>query len=308
MMPRIPVIALTALCLELIAAPAVAQTPPTYADIAPILAENCVGCHGGPDAVLGLRLDSLDGLRRGSRNGPVAVPGQPGGSELVRRIRGISEPRMPLTGPPFLDDGQITLIEAWVAAGMPEGQAAAPQADATPPRHVPMPGEPVMWGDIAPILLKHCVKCHTDNGLIAGGPPEGLRLKSLDSVLAGGERIVVVPRNPGVSELVRRVRGLSQPRMPLDGPPYLSGEEIRLIMDWVAWGALNDAGNTAPIPVGAAVRFEGLLTARWEVDGAPVTVTSGTRIDKNPQVGDYVEVRGRVTPDGSLSVERIRRR
>lgn len=309
MIPRTPTVALATLCLALLAnsASVDAQTQPTYADIAPIFADNCVGCHGGADAVLGLRLDSPDGIRRGSENGPVAVPGKPGESELVRRIRGQSEPRMPLTGPPFLDDRQIALIETWIAAGMPEGTPAAPQAGA-PPRRLPMPGEPVAWGDIAPILLKRCVKCHTDRGLMRGGPPEGLRLGTLGSVLAGGERVVVIPGNPGASELVRRIRGTSRPRMPLDGPPFLTAEEIRLITDWIAWGAPNDEGNTAPVPVGRRVRFEGVLTGRWEVDGAPITVTSGTRIDKSPRIGDNVEVRGRVAPDGSVDVERLRRR
>lgn len=300
--------ALASFCFPLSASPAVAQIPPTYVDIAPIFADNCVGCHGGADAVLGLRLDSLDGIRLGSENGPVAIPGNPAESELVRRIKGLTEPRMPLTGPPFLADTQIASIEAWIAAGMPEGESAAPQAEAPPPRGLPVPGEPVSWDDVAPILLKRCVKCHTDKGLMPGGPPEGLRLKTLELVLAGGERMVVIPGNPGASELVRRVRGLSKPRMPLDGPPFLSGEEIRVISDWVDQGAPNEAGNAAPVPVGAPVRFEGKLTGRWAVDGTQINVTSGTRIDKSPRIGDRVEVRGSVAPDGSVYVERIRRR
>ena len=254
--------------LFLVAGYSAAQTAPGYADIAPIFAENCVACHGGEDAVLGLRLDSLDGAKRGSENGPVAIPGKPNESELVRRIKGISEPRMPLTGPPFLDDTQIAAIVAWIAAGMP-GKAATPGAQAeVPPRRRPAPGEPVAWADVAPIFLKRCVKCHTDQGL-RGGPPEGLRLRTRDMVLAGGERMVVIPGNPAASELVRRIRGQSRPRMPLDGPPFLADEDMRLIADWIARGAPDDAGNRAPVPVGARVRFEGVLTGRWRVDGLP---------------------------------------
>ena len=279
----------------------------TYADIEGIFAENCVACHSGEDAVLGLRLDSFDGITRGSENGPVVIAGKPQDSELVRRIKGISEPRMPLTGPPFLDNTQIAAIEAWVAAGMPAGAASPfPRAEA-PPRRRPGPGEPVVWSDVAPIFLKRCVKCHTDQGL-RGGPPEGLRLKSRDMVLAGGERMVVIPGNAGASELVRRIRGQSRPRMPLDGPPFLDEDEIRVIGDWTARGAPDDEGNRAPVPVGARIRFEGVLTGRWQVDGTPVTVTAGTRIDKSPRVGDRVEVRGTVAADGSVLVQRLRRR
>ncbi len=303
---QLPVCA--ALALSVLAlSPQRATAAATYAEVAAIFAESCVACHSGEDAVLGLRLDSLDGIRRGSDNGPVAIAGKPADSELVRRIKGISEPRMPLTGPPFLNNVQIAAIEAWVAAGMPGTEPPPGAVAEAPPRRRPAPGEPVVWSDVAPILLKRCVKCHTDKGL-RGRPPEGLRLKSRNMVLAGGERVVVIPGNPGGSELVRRIVGHSQPRMPLDGPPYLADEEIRLIADWIAQGAPDDAGKRAPVPVGARVRLEGVLTGRWQVDGTPVTVTVGTRIEKTPRVGERVEVRGIVAADGSILVRRLRRR
>ncbi len=302
-LPAGAALALSVLALSSQPVPAAAG----YAEVAEIFAGSCVACHGGEDAVLGLRLDSLDGIRRGSENGPVAIPGKPEDSELVRRIKGNSEPRMPLTGPPFLNNTQIAAIEEWVAAGMPGAETPpGPRAEA-PPRRRPAPGEPVVWSDVAPILMKRCVKCHTDRGL-RGRPPEGLRLKSRDAVLAGGERMVVIPGNPGGSELVRRIVGQSQPRMPLDGPPFLADDDIRLIADWIGRGAPDDAGNRAPVPVGARVRFEGVLTGRWQVDGTPITVTVGTRIEKGPRVGERVEVRGVVAADGSILVRRLRRR
>jgi hypothetical protein len=42
--------------------------------------------------------------------------------------------------------------------------------------------------------------------------------------------------------------------MSFDGPPYLSDDEIRLIGDWIAAGAPDDAGSWAPVPAGAGVR------------------------------------------------------
>ena len=283
-----------------------ADPAPTYVEIAPILNERCVLCHTGEDAPLGLRLDSLEGLTAGSENGPVVRSGQAGDSELVRRIKCLSEPRMPLTGPPFLDEREIALIEAWIAGGMPAGDAGAAEV-APAPRRVPRPGEPVVYADVAPIFLKRCVKCHTDDGL-RGAPPEGLRLKTRALILTGGERMVVVPGNPGASALVRHIRGQSRPRMPFDGPPFLNAQQIRLIADWIAQGAPDDQGNAAPIPVGARLRLEGTLTGRWRLDGTPLVVTGRTRIDKNPRVGDHVQVRGTVGPDGSIRVNRLRRR
>ncbi|HSG76152.1 MAG TPA: c-type cytochrome domain-containing protein, partial [Burkholderiales bacterium] len=68
--------------------------------MARILAERCAMCHQGEAAPLGLRLESIDSLLKGGSKGPVVKPGDPAGSELVRRLRGTSQPRMPLTGPP----------------------------------------------------------------------------------------------------------------------------------------------------------------------------------------------------------------
>jgi len=278
---------------------------PTFAEVASILRERCVVCHQGELAPLGLRLDGYPGLERGSQNGPVARPGDPEGSELVRRIRGTSLPRMPLTGPPYLSPAEISLIEGWVAAGMPRGEAADHAAAPPPPR--PAPGAPVRYPDVAPILLQRCVKCHTDQGL-RGGPPEGLRLKTRELILAGSDRVVVVPGSPEASELVRRIRGQARPRMPFDGPPFLSDQEIRLITDWIAQGAPDAEGRPAPVPVGGRVRLHGTLGDGWTLDGLPLEVGRGTRLDKGPSPGNYVEVRGVVERDGGIRATRIRPR
>ena len=163
------------------------------------------------------------------------------------------------------------------------------------------------YSDVAPIFAQRCVKCHTDGG-IRGAPPEGLRLGTRADILRGGERMVVVPGVPAASDVVRRIKGQSRPRMPLDGPPFLTDEEIRLISDWIAQGATDDQGNRAPVPVGARVRFEGRLESRWRVDGLSLVVGPDTRIKKNPGPGDRVEVRGTVLPGGAIAVRRIRRR
>ena len=89
----------------------------------------------------------------------------------------------------------------------------------------------------------------------------------------------VIPGNPADSELVRRIRGDSRPRMPFDGPPYLSEEQIRLVEQWIAQGARDADGRRASVPSGARVRFRG---------------------DE--------EVRGVVEPDGRVGVTRVRRR
>ena len=132
---------------------------PVYAEVAPIFNQCCTLCHGGDRSSLGLELDSYANLMTGSWNGFVVVAGNPQGSELVRRIRGISQPRMPLTGPPWLSDDEIELIERWIAGGAPEGPKGGPAkkaaAEEVPPEAT-MKDQPItsargrlFWADAA---------------------------------------------------------------------------------------------------------------------------------------------------------------
>jgi mono/diheme cytochrome c family protein len=97
---------------------ATAQTPPTWADVGPIFADNCTRCHG-PGGRAGLNLSSYATAIAGSNNGPVLIAGNPDGSLLMRRIRGEIPPQMP-RGAPALPTEQIALIAAWIAGGLQE--------------------------------------------------------------------------------------------------------------------------------------------------------------------------------------------
>ena len=99
----------------------------TYTDIEPLLTQRCIMCHSGAVAPRGLRLDSLESLLAGSDQGPVVTSGDAENSELIRRLKGTSVPRMPMTGPPFLEDAEIELFEKWIAAGIPAGTPLADQ-------------------------------------------------------------------------------------------------------------------------------------------------------------------------------------
>ena len=70
-------------------------------------------------AAKGLRLDSYDGAIEGSEDGAVLLPGNSSQSELVRRLRGESTPRMPFLSR-SLPDAEIDLIVRWIDAGMPK--------------------------------------------------------------------------------------------------------------------------------------------------------------------------------------------
>ncbi|WP_375739278.1 c-type cytochrome domain-containing protein [Pseudomonas boanensis] len=279
----------------------------TFDDIQPILQSRCVLCHAGDAAPLGLRLTSLDDLLKGSKVRPVVVSGDPSGSELIRRLKGISLPRMPMTGPPFLSDAEIALFERWIAEGLQPGSRPSSSTVETQPLQYPAAGQPVTYAHVAPIFAMRCTKCHSRYGLM-GSAPEGFLLISYETALDHGERARIVPGSAGASELVRRIRGQSRPQMPYDGPPYLSEVEIQLIVDWVDQGARDALGRPASNPVGSRVRLQGMLGEGWTLDGLPLVVGPDSRIDKSPGVGDYVEVRGRLGGDGRVMVERIRRR
>ena len=92
--------------------------------IRPLFVENCYACH--TDARMGgLQLDSREHFLKGGKSGPIAVPGDPDASLLVKALRYDGKPKMPPTGK--LAAGQIADVEAWVKAG-----AVWPQHESRP--------------------------------------------------------------------------------------------------------------------------------------------------------------------------------
>jgi uncharacterized membrane protein len=97
----------------------VADEIPDWAAVSAIFAKRCVMCHSEQGAMRGLRLDTYAAAIAGSTNGKVLMPGDTAASELIRRLRGESTPRMPFLSTP-LPPEEIDLITRWVEAGLPE--------------------------------------------------------------------------------------------------------------------------------------------------------------------------------------------
>lgn len=95
------------------------ESPSFKRDILPILKDFCVKCHSPRDAHAGLRLDTYEGVMRGSRFGPVVVPGSPERSFLLLVLRHQLEPFMPYHGE-MLTPNRITNIERWIKQGAPD--------------------------------------------------------------------------------------------------------------------------------------------------------------------------------------------
>ena len=84
-------------------------------DVAPILAEKCMQCHGREPLMANLDLRTRDGALKGAQHGPVVVPGDAAASHLYRRLLGQEQPQMPLGG--RLTDPEIETLRAWIDSG-----------------------------------------------------------------------------------------------------------------------------------------------------------------------------------------------
>jgi uncharacterized membrane protein len=122
----------TGVCAVLLSAgPCLADpgaAPPDWTDVSGIFAKRCTMCHSEQGAAKGLRLDSYEAAVAGSEKGRVLLPGDAEHSELIRRLRGQSTPRMPFLSRPLPDD-QIDLIARWIAAGLPQAPVLAAPAE-----------------------------------------------------------------------------------------------------------------------------------------------------------------------------------
>jgi hypothetical protein len=95
-------------------------------DVAPVLIESCLPCHGGFDTESGLSVAAFPRLLRGGDSGGTIEPGQSGESLLVKKIRGtgIDGQRMPLGKAPLASD-VIARIAKWIDEGARLDVAAA---------------------------------------------------------------------------------------------------------------------------------------------------------------------------------------
>jgi mono/diheme cytochrome c family protein/uncharacterized membrane protein len=87
--------------------------------IHPIFDANCVVCHGQTKAKGGLRLDSLEELMKGGKDGLVVVSGKPQESLLLVRVTLPTDHKqfMPADGKPPLSPEEIARIKAWIQQG-----------------------------------------------------------------------------------------------------------------------------------------------------------------------------------------------
>jgi mono/diheme cytochrome c family protein len=156
-MKQKPTLLLTALAtfnLSLLAAPDLTKLPPaakkegvTYdKDIKVIFESSCFRCHGDQRPKAGLRLNSLESVLQGSREGKVIVPGKGAESKLVLAVARVEERSAMPPGP----------RQGRGPGGSGGGTGApAPQKDAgngqnpNPPRQSGPPAKPLTTEQVA---------------------------------------------------------------------------------------------------------------------------------------------------------------
>ena len=83
-----------------------------FDEIAPLLKEHCIKCHGGATKKGGLDLRSLKGLLEGGESGPIFVAGHPEKSRLISQLHPGADTHMPPKGQ--LSQAEIIRMQEWV--------------------------------------------------------------------------------------------------------------------------------------------------------------------------------------------------
>ncbi len=161
-------------------------------------------------------------------------------------------PAAPTQAPASTEASVATQVPTGAPAAPPatEAPAAAPasteapttapaptQASAAAPIEAPAPAPDASTvsfaSNVQPIFERSCAKCHGGSD----GEKGDLNLRTYENVIKGGESgAVVVAGDPDNSLLVELIRDGEMPKR----APNLPQEQIDLIAQWVAEGALNN--------------------------------------------------------------------
>jgi hypothetical protein len=122
----------------------------------------------------------------------------------------------------------------------PDGGSGAPATGACVDGD---PATPVLFStQVRPVLARSpggCTGCHGTSAI------SGFNLTSYESLRGGGQVSgdgIVVAGSPCDSVLYQKL-GPAPPfgaRMPYNGPPFFSADDLALLRDWIAEGALNN--------------------------------------------------------------------
>ncbi|NJM55601.1 MAG: hypothetical protein HC841_06530, partial [Verrucomicrobiae bacterium] len=122
-----------------------AAAPDYSREIKPLLAAQCVKCHGTSQQKGGLRLDHRAGVLQGGDSGPAITPGEPEKSRLARALSW-DDPELQMPPKNRLPDAEIAVLTDWIRRGAPDPREATEAAErpaATRPHWAYQPLQPV---------------------------------------------------------------------------------------------------------------------------------------------------------------------
>ncbi len=192
-----------------------------------ILERNCYECHGRNPRTAKKKLDVLNHAQLIDSDRRIVVPGEPGESRLIQRIRdGSMPPEEEEERLPRLADEELTILNDWILGGAPPLPLPDPQHPVTPV--VPYSEAAAKARDI---FVNNCYECHKFD-VAKGG------IKILHHRLLVTVRKVVIPHKPEQSELFQLITSQDdEQRMPPAPYNALTPEEIATIRRWIDEGA-----------------------------------------------------------------------
>lgn len=126
----------------------------------------------------------------------------------------------------FVASTSLLLLVSWCLGGTPQRVHADSAAKFN--------------SEVAPILQKNCLACHSSASKMGG-----LVMDSYAALMKGGAHgPVIVPGKADQSRMILMLEGKVQPRMPFGGDP-LKEEDIAALKEWVDGGALGPAPGEA---------------------------------------------------------------
>ncbi len=211
-------------------------------DVAPIISENCLGCHGANGPRANLNLTNFAAWKQGGTSGPLLTIGNPNQSRIIARISA-GPNQMPRNQPP-LDAAEIKTIADWITQGAKYDGAdestnlTTLYKDATLPKvevATPTGNETVSFSkDIAPFFVEMCVRCHS-----GATPDSNFSMETFADILRGD---VLIPGKLEESRLFRLTGGLENPRMP-QSQARLTRKNYEDLKKWIQEGIKYDGGD-----------------------------------------------------------------